>query len=73
VKPYTAKDDLIDRTRQIWRPRLRRDLSREDAREIAENVTGFFSLLAEWSRAEMLTPPNSTGEPSASDEAPHER
>ena len=25
----------------------------EDARQIAANVTGFFSVLAEWSRAEM--------------------
>jgi hypothetical protein len=28
-------------------------LSREDARQIAENVTGFFAILGEWSRAEM--------------------
>jgi hypothetical protein len=26
-------------------------LSCEDARQIAENLTGFFSVLAEWSRA----------------------
>jgi hypothetical protein len=25
----------------------------EDARQIAENITGFFTILAEWSRAEM--------------------
>ena len=61
------------RTRQVWQPRLGRDLSREDARQIAENVTGFFSLLAKWSRGEMLTPGNSTGEPSDSDEALYER
>jgi hypothetical protein len=70
---HPANDNLIDQTREVWNPRFGRDLSREDARQIAENVTGFFSLLAEWSRAEMLTPPNSTGEPSASDEAPYER
>jgi hypothetical protein len=59
VKPsHAANDNLIDRTLTVWRPRLGRDLSPEDAREIAENVTGFFKLLAEWSRAEMPTPTN---------------
>ena len=50
------KDELIRRTRQVWQPRLGRDLSREDARQIVTNVTGFFSVLAEWSRAEMPPP-----------------
>jgi hypothetical protein len=53
VKQDAAYDELIDRTRQVWCPRLERDLSREDARQIAESVTGFFTVLAEWSRAEM--------------------
>jgi hypothetical protein len=47
-------DNLIERTRQLWTPRLGRDLSRDDARQIDENVTGFFAILAEWSRAERL-------------------
>src|ERR1700726_1523915 len=51
VKPSdAANDNLIDRTIALWQPRLRRDLSREDARQIVENVTDFFKLLAEWSR-----------------------
>ena len=29
---------------------------REDARQIVANVTGIFSLLGEWSRAEMPPP-----------------
>jgi hypothetical protein len=49
------KDELIGRTRELWQRRLGRDLSREGARQIAANVTGFFSVLAEWSRAEMPT------------------
>jgi hypothetical protein len=76
VKPsHAANDNLIDSTRQVWQPRIGRDLSREDARQIAENVTGFFALLAEWSRAETPAPANDTGEPAASDEegARHER
>ena len=50
------KDNLIRRTRAVWQPRLGRDLSREDARQIAENMTGFFSVLAEWSRAARPAP-----------------
>ena len=52
------KDDLIRRTREMWQPRLGRDLSREDARQIAANFAGFFSVLAEWSRAELRKPAN---------------
>jgi hypothetical protein len=45
VKPSdAANDNLIDRTIALWQPRLRRDLSCEDARQIVENVTGFFHL-----------------------------
>jgi hypothetical protein len=54
VKPSNpANDNLIDKTIRLWQPRLVRNLSREDARQIAENVTGFFSILADWSRAEI--------------------
>lgn len=57
MKPaHAANDNLIGRTRQFWRARTRRDLTDEDARQIAENATGLFSILAEWSRAEIATP-----------------
>jgi hypothetical protein len=69
VKSYAAKDDLIDQTRQVWGPRLGRDLSREDARQIVENFTGFFSLLAEWSRAEMPCPDGAGKSPAKEEEA----
>ena len=68
MKPsHTANDNLIERTRQVWQPRLGRDLNREDARQIAENVTGFFTLLAEWSRAQTPAPANDTAKPSTAD------
>jgi hypothetical protein len=77
VKPsHAANDNLTDRTRQVWQPGLGRDLSREDARQIAENFTGFFAILAEWSKAEMSSPANDTGRLAASDDdvqARHER
>jgi hypothetical protein len=75
MKPsYAANDILIDRTRKVWQPRIGRDLTKEDARQINENVTGFFTILAEWSQAEILAPANDTGEPATSDkeEACHE-
>ena len=58
-----ANDNLIDQTLEFWQPRLRRDLSCEDARQIVENVVGFFDVLAAWSRAEMLVPANDTIDP----------
>ena len=68
VKPsHAANDNLIDRTREVWKPRLGRDLSREDARQIVENVTGFFAILAEWSRAEIPVPANDTTKPHTSE------
>ena len=72
---YAANDNLIDRTRQVWQSRTERNFTDEDARQIAENVTGFFAILAEWSRAELSAPANDSGKPIASDnkEADHDR
>ena len=49
------------------RTRLGGDLDLEDARQIVENVTGFFAILIEWSRAEIPVPANDTAEPATSD------
>jgi hypothetical protein len=76
MKPsHAANDNLFDRTRKVWQPRTGRDLTNEDARQITENITGFFSILTQWSRAEMPTPANDIGEQaaSASDGVRHER
>ena len=53
----------IAQTRQVWQPRLGRDLTDEDARRIMHNVTGFFGVLAEWSRAERLAAANDAAAP----------
>ena len=47
-----AAPQLIARTKETWQPRGAGSLSDEDAREIAENVTGFFRLLLEWEARE---------------------
>jgi hypothetical protein len=64
---HPANDNLIDRTREVWRPRVGRDLTREQARQIVENITGFFGILTEWSLAEMPVPANDTTKPFTSD------
>ena len=63
MKRYDAANDneigrQIARTRQVWQPRLGRDLTNEDARQITQNVTGFFAILAELSRAEQIAAAN---------------
>jgi len=59
MKPsHPPNDHLIERTREVWKPRLGRDLRLEDARQIAANVTGFFAILAEWSLVERLAAAN---------------
>ena len=64
-KPSAANDNLIDRTIALWRPRLGRELTREDARQVVENVTGFFSTLHKWSRANAPVADHDNCEPSA--------
>jgi hypothetical protein len=46
--PESALDDTI----AFWQPIAGRKLSHEDARQIRENLTGFFCLLMEWDEAE---------------------
>ena len=58
----------IARTRQIWQPRLGRDLTDDDAHQIMHNVTGFFGLLVEWSRAERLVAANDAAAPAKPNE-----
>jgi hypothetical protein len=58
-----SNDNLIEKTRRLWRSRLGQDVSRDDARQIVENVTGFFSVLADWSHAERC-PANENNAPS---------
>ena len=48
----SATGAQIARTRQFWESRIESDLTGTDAREITQNVAGFFGVLAEWARAE---------------------
>jgi hypothetical protein len=68
-----ANDNLVDRTIALWRHRLGREVSREEARQITENVTGFFSILHAWSRAETRAAVNDNEQPAAHEEKSHDR
>ena len=41
-----GRGDFIDQTLVTWQPRAKRQLTREDGREIIENMTGFFPRFA---------------------------
>ena len=61
-------DELIGRTREVWQPRIGRDLSRDEAKQIADNVTGFFGILVEWSQADQPEPANDNSDRATSDD-----
>ena len=52
LRRRAVDDALLEKTIQLFQNRTGRTLSKEDARQIVENVTGFFQVLAEWDRAE---------------------
>jgi hypothetical protein len=44
--------DYLETTRAFWQPYAERELTREDAREMARNLIGFFTVLREWTLRE---------------------
>jgi hypothetical protein len=42
---------LLEETVRFWQPRAQRTLTQEDARQMVENVVGFFATLQRWSAA----------------------
>lgn len=43
-------DELVEDARRVFQKRTDRTLTHEDARQILENLIGFFSVLHEWDR-----------------------
>ena len=41
-------DERLARTLEVWNRRSSRQLTEEDARQITENMVGFFRVLLEW-------------------------
>lgn len=48
---HKPESEALSRTLKVWQPRAARQLSLEDAREIAENFVRFFQVLASWEEA----------------------
>jgi len=42
--------DILNDTIAFWSERSGREISQEDAREMVANVSGFFTVLADWDR-----------------------
>jgi hypothetical protein len=42
--------DILNQTIAFWSERTGQEFSHEDAREMVANVSGFFTVLAEWQR-----------------------
>ena len=64
------KRELIQQTLDFWQPRTPQTLTPEDARQIVENLTGFFRILLEWEHAERrsaIPVPDSGGAASAAE------
>lgn len=49
-------DAFLEKTIRLFQERTGETLSKEDARQIVENVTGFFRTLQDWDHAEQSGP-----------------
>jgi hypothetical protein len=47
-----AKRQLFEQTKEIWQPHPDHVLTDEDARQITQNIIGFFRILQEWEEKE---------------------
>jgi len=63
--PVPASSQFIDETLAFWQPRTTRVLTREDGREIFQNLIAFFSILDDWDRAERQAEKNTASPPDA--------
>ena len=52
---YQLSRDLLDETIEVWQPYSTGPLTREDAREILSNVSGFFRVLRDWAEEDRRT------------------
>jgi len=46
--------DITKYTINFWRKRTGKTFSQEDARQMVTNISGFFTVLSEWSRKDCL-------------------
>lgn len=60
-------DALVEDARRVFQKRTDRKLTSEDARQILENLIGFFSILHEWDRVAAVDASTSGSSGEASD------
>lgn len=63
IDDVCSSEDLIAKTLSFWQIRTSRILTKEDARQMIENMTGFFRLLAKWDAEDRSNQSNSVGTP----------
>lgn len=49
-RSHRLSDQLVEDTREAFQKRTGRKLTTEDARQILENLLGFFTVLHDWER-----------------------
>ena len=49
---HDSDDAHLEKIRKVWQARTKRVLSKEDARQINENLVGFFTTLLRWDAEE---------------------
>jgi hypothetical protein len=48
---------FLNQTIEFWQPLANRQLTHEDARQISENLSGFFDLLKVWASSSDINEP----------------
>jgi hypothetical protein len=71
MRKQRPQSEQLQATRAVFQPRARRVLSDEDCREIKRNMTGFFSVLAQWAAAERKRTENDNARSKAGVEDEH--
>ncbi|MBZ9669063.1 hypothetical protein FJ970_19605 [Mesorhizobium sp. B2-1-8] len=49
-RPRVVDEAFLERTVRLFEARMEQPLSTDDARQIVDNLGGFFRILAEWDR-----------------------
>ncbi len=64
---HSSTEAPLRRTVEFWNRKAQRELTLEEGRQAVENISGFFTLLADWDAAQRRASARST--PTAEPEA----
>jgi len=51
MEKVLTKEQLIEEALKVFQPRTSRKLTREDGREIVDNLVNFFHVLQDWEKS----------------------